>query len=100
MLDMEVIMDIKQLEDGKWDLTELSLCELKKLNDNINAETEARRKMRFTELSTRAAEALNELKEEFPFATLWVPCTSIHSSDMEIDVLTEVDHFFAEDFTL
>ena len=93
-------MNIKQLEDGKWDLTELSLCELKKLKDNINVETEARQKMRFTELSTRAAEALNELKEEFPFAALWIPCTTRHDSDMEIDVLTEVDRFFADDFTL
>lgn len=78
------------------DIKKLSFDELQELSAAINKEIVNRREERFSELARHAANALNELKEEFPYVELNVSFDD--EGYCEVNVFDEYDHFEEHDF--
>ena len=70
------------------DIKKLSFDELHELQRSINKEIVDRQEERFCELARHAANALNELKEEFPFVQL-----NITLGEDEYDEINIFDYF-------
>lgn len=78
------------------DFKKLSIDELHELQRSINKEIVDRQEERFCELARHAANALNELKEEFPFVQLNM---SLDEEDYcEANLFDYFDHFTEHNF--
>lgn len=80
------------------DIKKLSFDELQELRRSINKEIVDRQEERFCELARHAANAFNELKEEFPFVQLNV---SLDEEDYsEINIFNCFNHLTEHNFCM
>lgn len=88
------MVDIKSLD---WD-------ELVALQDQINHEMKVREQEKFQKLAQNAADALNALKDAYPYISLFVSSEDVAydavdcCGDFEVNVFDCFDHFTAKDF--
>ena len=80
------------------DIKKLSFDELNELNAAINKEITNRREERFSELARHAANALNELKEEFPYVELNIALDD--EGYAEVNLFDSFNHFSEHDFCM
>lgn len=81
-------------------LKNFSNSELEEMSNAIKREMDTRKDERFKELTSVAANALNLLKQEFPWVSLTVTggCYSC-GEDVDINLFDYFTHFEASDFS-
>lgn len=80
------------------DIKKLTIDELHELNTAINKEIVNRQEERFSELARHAANALNELKEEFPYVELNFALDD--EEYFEVNLFDSFNHFSEHDFCM
>lgn len=73
----------------EYDFSALSFEELQKMESAIAKERDSRREARFTEMVDIICNAFNQLKKEFPFASLDINCPNCGVS---LDLMNYFSH--------